>query len=313
MDSSPDLSLNHQRRVQTDDGSSRERKSKLPRHSATAIMDHAPSSTLKKRESFREYVDLSVEPSEGKGIIICTRFIRVSLTFMVVVDYGALPKSNEFEDMTQYDFEPKIAPIKRAETGPDSMSGEIEVSEVPNSEDESPGPLMDAKKDSIGHKRKQVTRQLEVRKSENEMMDEHPSYHEEITGDEAEKRLKLCSNHGYLTRHSKKNQSYVLSVHKQTGLEDVFKHFPILFTNGNSKMYQIGVGCKEFANLLEMLNFYERNRIDPSLKSIGTHVTEDEYHRREQERNNPVPLVGKRPKAVRNSDSTRSKSNCVVL
>ena len=26
-----------------------------------------------------------------------------------------------------------------AETGPDSMSGEIEVSEVPNSEDESPG------------------------------------------------------------------------------------------------------------------------------------------------------------------------------
>ncbi len=161
----------------------------------------------------------------------------------------------------------------------------------------------------------QVTRQLEVRKSENEMMDEHPSYHEEITGDEAEKRLKLCSNHGYLTRHSKKNQSYVLSVHKQTGLEDVFKHFPILFTNGDSKMYQIGVGCKEFANLLEMLNFYERNRIDPSLKSIGTHVTEDEYCRREQEGNNPpklVPLVGKRPKAVRNSDST-SKSNCVVL
>ena len=31
---------------------------------------------------------------------------------MVVVDYGALPKSNEFEDMTPYDFEPKIAPIK---------------------------------------------------------------------------------------------------------------------------------------------------------------------------------------------------------
>ncbi len=31
---------------------------------------------------------------------------------MVVVDYGALPKSNEVEDMTQYDFEPKIAPIK---------------------------------------------------------------------------------------------------------------------------------------------------------------------------------------------------------
>ncbi len=29
-----------ERRVQTDDGSSRERKSKLPRHSATAIMDH---------------------------------------------------------------------------------------------------------------------------------------------------------------------------------------------------------------------------------------------------------------------------------
>ncbi len=34
---------------------------------------------------------------------------------MVVVNYGASvtpPKSNEFEDMTQYDFDPKIAPIK---------------------------------------------------------------------------------------------------------------------------------------------------------------------------------------------------------
>ncbi len=158
----------------------------------------------------------------------------------------------------------------------------------------------------------QVTRRLELCKSANEMMDEHASYHEEITGDEAEKRLKLCSTHGYLTRHSKENQSYVLSVHKQTDSDNLFKHFPIHFTNGDRKMYQIGERGKEFVNLLEMLNFYERTRIDPSLKSIGAIVTEDDYCRRKQEENNPPVPLGKCPKAVvRNSDSSRSK--CVVL
>lgn len=123
-----------------------------------------------------------------------------------------------------------------------------------------------------------VTRQLASCKTANELMDEHKSYHEEITGIEAEKRLKLCSSHGYLTRHSKENQHYILSVCKETATDYIFKHFPIVFTNdGTHKEYRIGERGKVFKSLQEMLQFYERSRIGPALKTIGQCVTEREY------------------------------------
>ncbi len=123
------------------------------------------------------------------------------------------------------------------------------------------------------------TRLIEINKPEHEMMDEHPSYHEQITGKEAEKRLQRCTEHGYLTRYSKINQYYVLSVCRKTVSGATLKHFRIVFkNNGHCKEYQIGEKTeKTFQSLLEMLNYYEKNRIDPALNNIGQPVTEDEY------------------------------------
>ncbi len=135
----------------------------------------------------------------------------------------------------------------------------------------------------------QTTRQLAVCKIDDEIMDEHPSYHEEITGEEAEKRLQRCTNHGYLTRHSIKNQHYILSVCKENPAGFVFKHFPIIFNiEGCHKKYRIGQKGRVFNNLKEMLEFYENNRIDPALNKIGQCVTENDYVNKIREDNAPV-------------------------
>lgn len=115
---------------------------------------------------------------------------------------------------------------------------------------------------------------------ESEMLDDHKSYHEEITGEEAEKRLKKCCTHGYLTRYSKQRPTsslgkdpYVLTVYRKAPNDEVIRHFPIIFEKG--KEYRIS--DRPFKSLQEMLGHYEEHRIDPALKKIGRAVTEDEY------------------------------------
>lgn len=114
-------------------------------------------------------------------------------------------------------------------------------------------------------------------------MDEHPSYHGEISGEEAGERLKICCTHGYLTRYSENSQRYVLSVYQKFPHKEVTKHFPITFTNnGGQNMYQIS-SDEEPKGLQAMLTHYEKSRIDPALQNIGSCVSLDEYLRRHQE------------------------------
>ncbi len=151
----------------------------------------------------------------------------------------------------------------------------------------------------------QDTRPIATCKPDSEFLDEDPSYHEEITGKEAEKRLKLCTDHGYLTRHSNKNQHYILSVCKKTADDYVCKHLPIVFKNdGARKEYRIGEKGKAFNGLQEMLRFYERYRIDPALTSIGVCVTESEYTRKKEEENVPRPQA--QPTSVLNPPLNRN-------
>ena len=55
-----------------------------------------------------------------------------------------------------------------------------------------------------------------------------PSYHGDISGREAEKRLHENSGHCHLTRYSIKHDCYVLSVQFTKGEKNDIKHFKIV-------------------------------------------------------------------------------------
>ena len=109
-------------------------------------------------------------------------------------------------------------------------------------------------------------------------MDPHESYHHAITGAEAEKRLRGCGNHCYLTRYSEERKCYMLSVYQKMP-NHVMKNFQITFQHydENDKMYKIEGKTKEFGGLQEMLRYYEQKPIDPAFSNIGRCITEQEY------------------------------------
>ena len=106
-------------------------------------------------------------------------------------------------------------------------------------------------------------------------MEEHNSYHEEITGEEAEKRLRKKGGHCYLTRYNKASHYYILSVFKPQQPRDVVRHFKIVMDNGRKRIDGLD---KEFRDVASLLEHYEHWRIDPGLRSIGQACTEAEYN-----------------------------------
>ena len=106
------------------------------------------------------------------------------------------------------------------------------------------------------------------------MMDEHHSYHQAITGKEAEERLKMCGDHCYLTRYSEARGCYILSVYTKQNV----KHFEISFEpSGDHKVYKISGKAEEFNAIEAMLAHYENHRIDPAIKTIGRCIKEQEW------------------------------------
>ena len=116
---------------------------------------------------------------------------------------------------------------------------------------------------------------------EEKMLPDHPGYHESITGEEAERRLKSFGRNGYLTRYSKDKQSYFLSVFSQQIPEDEIMHFKIIV---KKKQPRIDGKMKEFDDIKKLLKHYEENRIDPGLKTIGQKCTLEEFNQKEKER-----------------------------
>lgn len=112
-------------------------------------------------------------------------------------------------------------------------------------------------------------------------MGEHASYHQTITGEEAKRRLTLCGGHCYLTRYSRIQGCYVLSVYKyHRSLSPEIEHFEIVIENTNK--HRIKGKAKTFNNIQSLLEYYELNRIDPALKSIGRAYTENEHEQDEE-------------------------------
>lgn len=123
-------------------------------------------------------------------------------------------------------------------------------------------------------------------------MEPHDSFHGEITGKEAEFRLKKSQKKSYLTRYSEQNELYVLSVCypylSEGRMKFKIKHFEIKFRHEDSgNTYQIA--DEKFNSLAEMLQEYEQKMIDHAQQNIGSKLTEDDYHRLEQ--NKPPPLT----------------------
>lgn len=114
-----------------------------------------------------------------------------------------------------------------------------------------------------------------------EMMEEHSSYHQSISGDEAERRLRDRNRHGYLTRYSARHERYILTVFQLQTPSDVIKHFKIAIDE--NRRYKIERMEQDFETIEALLGHYERIRIDPALRTIGRNYTEDDY--KEFERN----------------------------
>ena len=112
------------------------------------------------------------------------------------------------------------------------------------------------------------------------MIGEHPSYHQAITGAEADRRLKqFRSNHCYLTRYSKWHKCYVLSVYEYQipPSDPVIEHFPIVVLKDGK--LKIENKARTFEDIRLLLQHYEEHRIDPALRSIGEPYTEKQYIR----------------------------------
>ena len=113
------------------------------------------------------------------------------------------------------------------------------------------------------------------------MLGEHASYHQCITGEEAKRRLELCGGHCYLIRYSRKQECYVLSVYKHHEFQDpVIEHFQLVIDNATK--HRIKGKAKTFTSIQSLLKYYEQNRIDPALRSIGRVYAESEYEQAEQ-------------------------------
>ncbi len=116
--------------------------------------------------------------------------------------------------------------------------------------------------------------------NEEKMLPYHKGYHRRITGEEAERRLKLSDRHSYLTRYSKPQKCYILSVYEHQTTEDVVEHFEITIKNDA----WVGIEGKDmlFDRIEELLHHYEYNTIDPAFTSIGQAYTLEDYNRDEK-------------------------------
>ena len=83
------------------------------------------------------------------------------------------------------------------------------------------------------------------------------SYHGDISGKEAEKKLLEYSGHCHLTRYSKRKGCYVMSVQLIKGGSNVIKHFRIV--DGEKMSIDTNEKKVEFDSFEHLLNHYRHH------------------------------------------------------
>lgn len=104
-------------------------------------------------------------------------------------------------------------------------------------------------------------------------MRQHPSYHGNMTGTEAELRLEQHSRNGYLTRYSKYKKLFKLSVIRKVKEDDfIITHFTLIITRKGSSLvcsYKLEGTRKTFTNVSELLEYYKNTPLTHEIDGIG--------------------------------------------
>ncbi len=99
-------------------------------------------------------------------------------------------------------------------------------------------------------------------------MSDHPSYHSNVDGMQAEEILRKHGGTCYLTRHSKFNNKYVLSVLHED-IPDV-QHFGLNINKENPTVISEIEGTDaKFDDIFKLLSFYEHHPVDHDFTTIG--------------------------------------------
>ena len=101
-------------------------------------------------------------------------------------------------------------------------------------------------------------------------MPHHPSYHEIISGKEAERRLTENSEGNcYLTRYSESEEKYVVSaIVSHRGMREPV-HF-VLEIDSEAPSYSFKGSEKIFRTIDELLTYYEQYPLNEEIRSIGS-------------------------------------------
>ncbi len=118
---------------------------------------------------------------------------------------------------------------------------------------------------------------------ENEIMEEHVSFHGTMTQKQAVKILKESGINCYLIRFSNSLGMYIITVYRKRPV--TVENFGLII-NKKSETDRYGITNmeKKFKNIDDLLNFYETNRIHPSFESIGTRYTKQDHIIEDQRR-----------------------------
>ena len=100
-------------------------------------------------------------------------------------------------------------------------------------------------------------------------MKDHCSYHGELSGEEAAKRL-LRNKHEscYLTRYSKNKKCYMLSVRSAQITQGTIAHLKMKIDN-KKEVYELESTRKTFPSMDELLTYYETNPLNEKIRRIG--------------------------------------------
>jgi len=153
--------------------------------------------------------------------------------------------------------------------------------------------------------------------TENELMENHESYHEDISGPEAEFRLKQFNKPCYLTRYSTATKQYRLSVCRSVArrgeLIDDVRHYLIGFKH-EEQARSYWIMDKVFPGLQDMLEYYQQNRIDHGNPNIGTCVSKETYLATLNTIPDPVPeqpIIDPGQQDIEPADN-RPRRSCIV-
>jgi len=94
----------------------------------------------------------------------------------------------------------------------------------------------------------------------------HPSYHGPITGEEAKRQLQLQNGQCFLFRYSEAKKKYLISVKECD--ENEVTHIRVEIDK-DMPSYQLEGTQKPFKSLGELIKYYQKNPLSPTLRGIG--------------------------------------------